>query len=283
MMLWLTVLLFVSPVEGQAKWTANKKAVVASVKKHEKELTSISDNIWSYAELSLAEHQSSKALSDYAEKNGFKVERGVAGMPTAIVATYGSGRPRIGILGEFDANAGISQKKQPTKEARIAGAPGHGCGHNLFGTGSLGAAIAIKELMEQKKLKGTIVFFGTPAEETIFGKTYMARAGLFNDLDICMDWHPGDNLEASTQSSKALVDFRVKYYGKAAHASSDPWNGFSAVDGLELYTTGMNYYREHIRPTARIHYHIETAGDVVNVVPEHAQIWTRVRENDREN
>ena len=283
MMLWLTVLLFVSPVEGQAKWTANKKAVVASVEKHEKELTSISDNIWSYAELSLAEHQSSKALSDYAEKNGFKVERGVAGMPTAIVATYGSGRPRIGILGEFDANAGISQKKQPTKEARIAGAPGHGCGHNLFGTGSLGAAIAIKELMEQKKLKGTIVFFGTPAEETIFGKTYMARAGLFNDLDICMDWHPGDNLEASTQSSKALVDFRVKYYGKAAHASSDPWNGFSAVDGLELYTTGMNYYREHIRPTARIHYHIETAGDVVNVVPEHAQIWTRVRENDREN
>ena len=283
MMLWLTVLLFVSPVEGQAKWTANKKAVVASVKKHEKELTSISDNIWSYAELSLVEHQSSKALSDYAEKNGFKVERGVAGMPTAIVATYGSGRPRIGILGEFDANAGISQKKQPTKEARIAGAPGHGCGHNLFGTGSLGAAIAIKELMEQKKLKGTIVFFGTPAEETIFGKTYMARAGLFNDLDICMDWHPGDNLEASTQSSKALVDFRVKYYGKAAHASSDPWNGFSAVDGLELYTTGMNYYREHIRPTARIHYHIETAGDVVNVVPEHAQIWTRVRENDREN
>lgn len=283
MMLWLTVLLFVSPIEGQAKWTANKKAVVASVKKHEKELTSISDNIWSYAELSLVEHQSSKVLSDYAEKNGFKVERGVAGMPTAIVATYGSGRPHIGILGEFDANAGISQKKQPTKEARIAGAPGHGCGHNLFGTGSLGAAIAIKELMEKKKLKGTVIFFGTPAEETIFGKTYMARAGLFDDLDICMDWHPGDNLEASTQSSKALVDFRVKYYGKAAHASSDPWNGFSAVDGLELYTTGMNYYREHIRPTARIHYHIETAGDVVNVVPEHAQIWTRVRENDREN
>tara|TARA_B100000035_G_C21033702_1_gene569756 strand:+ start:201 stop:1619 length:1419 start_codon:yes stop_codon:yes gene_type:complete len=282
-MLWLTVLLFVSPIEGQAKWTANKKAVVASVKKHEKELTSISDNIWSYAELSLVEHQSSKVLSDYAEKNGFKVERGVAGMPTAIVATYGSGRPHIGILGEFDANAGISQKKQPTKEARIAGAPGHGCGHNLFGTGSLGAAIAIKELMEKKKLKGTVIFFGTPAEETIFGKTYMARAGLFDDLDICMDWHPGDNLEASTQSSKALVDFRVKYYGKAAHASSDPWNGFSAVDGLELYTTGMNYYREHIRPTARIHYHIETAGDVVNVVPEHAQIWTRVRENDREN
>ena len=281
--LFVAVLLSFYPAEAKEKWTTNKKAVVASVEKHEKELTSISDNIWSYAELSLAEYQSSKALSDYAEKKGFKVERGVGGMPTAFIATYGSGRPRIGILGEFDANAGISQKKQPTKEARIAGAPGHGCGHNLFGTGSLGAALAIKELMEKKKLKGTVIFFGTPAEETIFGKTYMARAGLFDDLDICMDWHPGDNLEASTQSSKALVDFRVKYYGKAAHASSDPWNGFSAVDGLELYTTGINYYREHIRPTARIHYHIETAGDVVNVVPEHAQIWTRVRENDREN
>ena len=281
--LLLVALLIAAPVKGKVKWTANKKAVVASVEKHKKELTGISDNIWSYAELALVEHQSSRALSDYAEKNGFKVERGVAGMPTAFVATYGSGKPRIGILGEFDANAGISQKAQPTKEARITGAPGHGCGHNLFGTGSLGAAIAIKELMEKKKLKGTVVFIGTPAEETIFGKTYMARAGLFDDLDVCMDWPPGDNLEASTQSSKALVDFRVKFYGKAAHASADPWNGFSAVDGLELYTTGMNYYREHIRPTARIHYHIETAGDVVNVVPEHAQIWTRVRENDRGN
>ena len=281
--LLLVALLIAAPVKGKVKWTANKKAVVASVEKHKKELTGISDNIWSYAELALVEHQSSRALSDYAEKNGFKVERGVAGMPTAFVATYGSGKPRIGILGEFDANAGISQKAQPTKEARITGAPGHGCGHNLFGTGSLGAAIAIKELMEKKKLKGTVVFIGTPAEETIFGKTYMARAGLFDDLDVCMDWHPGDNLEASSQSSKALVDFRVKFYGKAAHASADPWNGFSAVDGLELYTTGMNYYREHIRPTARIHYHIETAGDVVNVVPEHAQIWTRVRENDRGN
>ena len=281
--LLLVALLIAAPVKGKVKWTANKKAVVASVEKHKKELTGISDNIWSYAELALVEHQSSRALSDYAEKNGFKVERGVAGMPTAFVATYGSGKPRIGILGEFDANAGISQKAQPTKEARITGAPGHGCGHNLFGTGSLGAAIAIKELMEKKKLKGTVVFIGTPAEETIFGKTYMARAGLFDDLDVCMDWHPGDNLEASTQSSKALVDFRVKFYGKASHASADPWNGFSAVDGLELYTTGMNYYREHIRPTARIHYHIETAGDVVNVVPEHAQIWTRVRENDRGN
>ena len=133
-------------------------------------------------------------------------------MPTAFIASYGKGSPRIGILGEFDANAGISQKLKPEKEALIEGAPGHGCGHNLFGTASLGAAIEIKELIQKKKLKGTIVFYGTPAEETIFGKVWFAREGLFNDLDVCMDWHPSDNIEASTQSSKALIDFRAVSY-----------------------------------------------------------------------
>ena len=263
--------------------SGNKKAIEASVQKHEKELIRISDAIWHNAELALEEYKSSKILSDYAEKNGFSIERGVAGMPTAFIATYGSGRPRIGILGEFDANAGISQKNQSKKEALIEGAPGHGCGHNLFGTGSLGAAIAVKELIEKGKIKGTVVFYGTPAEETIFGKVWFARAGLFNDLDICVDWHPGDDMEAATQSSKALIDFRVKFSGKSAHASADPYNGFSAVDGMELFTTGINYYREHIKPTARIHYQIEKAGDVVNVVPDKAQIWVRVRENDRES
>ena len=263
--------------------SSNKKAIDVSVKKHEKELIKISDAIWHNAELALEEYKSSKILADYAEKNGLSVERGVAGMPTAFIATYGSGRPRIGILGEFDANAGISQKAQSKKEALIEGNPGHGCGHNLFGTASLGAAIAVKELIEKGKIKGTVVFYGTPAEETIFGKVWFARAGLFNDLDVCMDWHPGDDMEASTQSSKALIDFRVKFSGKTAHASADPYNGFSAVDGMELFTTGINYYREHIKPTARIHYQIEKAGDVVNVVPDKAQIWVRVRENDRES
>ena len=143
----------------------------------------------------------------------------------------------------------------------------------MVGTASLGAAIAIKELIQKKKLKGTIVFYGTPAEETIFGKVWFAREGLFNDLDVCMDWHPSDNIEASTQSSKALIDFRVKYTGNTAHASADPWNGYSAVDAMELFTTGINYYREHVKPTTRIHYQIEKAGDVVNVVPDFAQIW----------
>ena len=275
--------IFIPGAFSKDKLSKNKKEIIGSIERQKDRLIEISDKIWEAAETSLQEFKSSKYLSDYAEENGFTVERGVADIPTAFTATYGSGRPYIGIMGEYDANAGISQKRQPTKETRIKGGAGHGCGHNLFGTASLGAAIAIKELIEKGEISGTVIFFGTPAEETIFAKVWMVRAGLFDDLDVCMDWHPGDKTEASTQSSKALVDFRVKFYGNASHASADPWNGNSAVDAMELFTTGLNYYREHIKPTARIHYDIEKAGDVVNVVPEYAQIWTRLRENDRDD
>tara|TARA_B100001564_G_scaffold359775_1_gene382909 strand:+ start:13165 stop:14592 length:1428 start_codon:yes stop_codon:yes gene_type:complete len=258
-----------------------KKELKQSIDKHETELINTSDAIWEAAETALLEFESSKILIDYAKKNGFNVDEGVAGIKTAFTASYGSGRPIIGILGEFDANAGISQKRKPVKETRIPGGAGHGCGHNLFGTASLGAAIAIKEQIEKGNIKGTVIFYGTPAEETIFAKVWMVREGLFDQLDVCMDWHPGDEIQAGTQSSKALVDFRVMFSGSSAHASSDPWNGKSASDAMELYTTGLNYYREHIEPTARIHYQIEKAGDVVNVVPDYAQIWTRLRQNNR--
>ena len=260
-----------------------KKEIQQSIEKQKINLIESSDAIWEFAETSLVEFESSKTLMDYARKNGFDVKPGVAGIKTAFTASYGEGRPIIGILGEFDANAGISQKRQPTREPRIMGAAGHGCGHNLFGTASLGAAVAIKEQIEKGNIKGTVIFYGTPAEETIFAKVWMVREGLFDNLDVCMDWHPGDHIESGTQSSKSLVDFRVKFYGNSSHASSDPWNGVSAVDALELYANGLNYYREHIKPTARIHYQIEKAGDVVNVVPNFAQIWTRLRENDRAN
>ena len=260
-----------------------KKEIQQSIEKQKTNLIQSSDAIWEFAETSLVEFESSKTLMDYARKNGFDVKPGVAGIKTAFTASYGEGRPIIGILGEFDANAGISQKRQPTREPRVLGAAGHGCGHNLFGTASLGAAVAIKEQIEKGNIKGTVIFYGTPAEETIFAKVWMVREGLFDNLDVCMDWHPGDHIESGTQSSKSLIDFRVKFYGNSSHASSDPWNGLSAVDALELYANGLNYYREHIKPTARIHYQIEKAGDVVNVVPNYAQIWTRLRENDRAN
>jgi aminobenzoyl-glutamate utilization protein B len=264
------------------KVSANKKQVLNTIERQSPKLTDISDQIWAHAEIAFKEAQSYKLLADYAEANGFTVERGVAEIPTAFVATYGSGKPIIGILGEFDALPGLSQKAVPTKEPIKEGEPGHGCGHNLFGTASLGAAVAIKELIEQGKLKGTIKFFGTPAEEKFFGKLWMIRAGLFNDVDVVMDWHPGAETKPAVQTGLALVDFTVEFKGQAAHASADPWNGRSAADALELYTTGINYYREHVKPTVRIHYHIQDGGQVVNVVPDYARLWVRVRDVKRE-
>lgn len=263
------------------KINPNKTAIIKSVDGRKVELTQLSDQIWAYAEPAFQETKSSKALADFAEANGFKVERGVAEIPTAFVATYGSGNPIIGILGEFDALPGISQKAQPIKEVFQEGGAGHGCGHNLFGVGSLAAAIAVKELLAQGKLKGTIKFFGTPAEESGNGKVYMARAGLFNDLDICFDWHPGTHTEAAVQSSTALIELNIEFFGKAAHAAGDPWNGRSALDGLELFTHGVNMLREHVRPSVRMHYVIQKGGDVPNVVPEYAKTWLWVRDSKR--
>ncbi len=267
-------------VSGQ-KINRNKKQLISSIEANEKELVAISDEIWALAETAFNEEGSSKILADYAEKNGFTVERGVSGIPTAFTATYGSGKPVIGILGEFDALPGISQKAQPEKEALEEGGAGHGCGHNLFGTASLAAAIGIKNLIAEGKLKGTIRFYGTPAEEKYFGKIWMVRDGLWDDVDVNLSWHPGANTEADVQSTLALVDFKVEFFGQAAHAAGDPWNGRSASDALELYTTGINYYREHIKPTVRVHYHIQDGGQVVNVVPDYSKLWVRVRDSKR--
>jgi aminobenzoyl-glutamate utilization protein B len=266
---------------SQAKLSKTKKAIIASVEKHEAKLIQISDEIWALAETAFEETKSSKILADYAELQGFKVERGVAGEPTAFVATYGSGKPIISVLGEFDALPGLSQKTEPTKNPVVDGNPGHGCGHNMFGAASLGAAVAIKEQIENGNLKGTVVFFGTPSEEKYFGKIWMVEAGLWDNVDVNVSWHPGANIEADVQSTLALVDFKVEFFGQAAHASADPWNGRSASDALELYTNGINFYREHVQPTVRMHYHIQDAGKVVNVVPDYARIWVRIRDTKR--
>jgi aminobenzoyl-glutamate utilization protein B len=284
----LVILLLILPPfafgqsKSKLKLSPEKQSAIQSVNAHEAELIKVSDEIWGYAETALKEHKSSKALADLAEKNGFKVTRGVSQMPTAFIAEYGSGKPIIGILGEFDALPGISQKATSTKEPLEPGAAGHGCGHNLFGAGSLGAAIAIKEQIQAGKLKGTIRFYGTPAEEAVGGKVYMVRDGLFNDLDVCIDWHPDQEIAANTQSSQALVDFVVEFKGKAAHAAADPWNGRSALDGVELFLDGINMLREHVRPSVRMHYVIPSAGEVPNVVPEYARIWMWVRDSKRD-
>ena len=282
LLLLLICLTYSFSVYAQGGINPAKQAVIASIDEKYSDLTALSDDIWTHAEVAFEEEKSSKALAEFARAHGFQVEEGVAGIPTAFTAEYGSGEPVIGILGEFDALPGLSQKTEPSKAPRVIDAPGHGCGHNVFGVGSLGAAIAIKEQIEAGTLKGTIRFYGTPAEERFFGKLWMIRDGLFEDVDIVMDWHPGPQTKAAVQSSLSLVDFVVEYYGATSHASSDPWRGRSASDALELYTTGINFYREHVLPTVRMHYHIQFAGEAVNIVPDYAKVWTRVRDTKRE-
>jgi aminobenzoyl-glutamate utilization protein B len=258
--------------------SATKRASVASVDKHAAALTQLSDQIWEFAETALRETRSSKVLADFAEEQGFKVTRNVAGMPTAFIASFGSGKPIIGIMGEYDALPGVSQKASSDKSPLVPGGAGHGCGHNLFGAASLGAALAIKEQIAAGKLKGTIRFYGTPAEEAIGGKTYMARDGVFNDVDVMLAWHPGDKTQADMTSTQAMVDLKVEFKGKAAHAAADPWNGRSAVDGVEAFTHGVNLMREHMKLSSRVHYVITDGGDVPNVVSEHGAVWIWARD-----
>lgn len=281
----LGLVLSTSPLFAQKKAPKPnplKEAVQQTLDARYADLTGLSDQIWAFEEIAFQESQSSAALSAYAESLGFKVTRGVGEIPTAFVAEYGSGSPIIGVLGEFDALPGLSQNKVPFKSPLNEGAPGHGCGHNLFGVASLGAASAIKDLIAEGKLQGTIRFYGTPAEEKYFGKLWMIRSGIMNDVDVMLDWHPADETKTEVQKGLALVDFIVEFTGQAAHASADPWNGRSASDALELYTSGINYYREHIKPTVRIHYHIQDGGQVVNVVPDYSRLWVRVRDTSRD-
>ncbi len=220
----------------------------------------VSLNIWQYAELALREFQSSREVSAYLESNGFRIEKGVAGLPTAFVATYGSGKPVIAIYGEYDALPGLSQKAEAVRAPVVENGPGHGCGHSLFGTASATAAIAVKKAMEAGNVKGTLRFYGTPAEESIGGKNYMLEAGLFDDVDILLGWHPGALTGAGFAYSKAVVDVRFKFKGLAAHASTSPHLGRSALDGVELMDVGVNFMREHVKEDARIHYVITRGG-----------------------
>jgi aminobenzoyl-glutamate utilization protein B len=270
-----------APPKAKPGLQKKKDEIAASIERHRAELVSLSDQVWGFAETALRETRSAKVLADYAEQQGFGVERGVAGLPTAFVASYGQGRPVIGIMGEYDALPGLSQKAVPTREIVTEGAPGHGCGHNLFGAASLGAAVAIKEAIAAGRLAGTIRFYGTPAEESVGGKVYMVRAGLFKDVDVALAWHPDSENRPDMMGGQAIVDMVVEFKGKAAHAAFDPWNGRSALDGLELLTHAINMMREHVKPTVRMHYVIANGGNVPNVVPEYAKLWLWVRDFER--
>ncbi|UCE41005.1 MAG: amidohydrolase [Candidatus Aminicenantes bacterium] len=261
------------PVKKEALRTIDQKAQL---------LIDVSDKIWEYAEIALMEYQSSELLEEVLEKEGFRVEKDVADLPTAFVATFGSGNPVIGILAEYDALPGLSQDSTPFKKVLEEEGNGQGCGHNLFGAGSLGAALALKQVMEKHAIQGTLKLYGCPAEEDVGGKLYMARAGLFDDLDACLAWHPDYETSVDVDSGQAVDDLRVEFFGKTAHAAFDPWMGNSALDAAETMTFGVNLLREHVKPSVRIHYVITDGGKVPNIVPEYAKVWIWVRDLDRD-
>ena len=255
-----------------------KKEIAASIDAKQSEYADISTQIWGFAELGYLEFKSSVLLQDTLKKEGFKIEAGVADIPTAFVATYGTGKPVIVILAEFDALPGLSQDSVPVKKPLIDNGPGHGCGHNLFGTASTAAAIAVKDWLAKSKCPGTIRLYGTPAEEGGSGKVYFVRAGLFDDVDAALHWHPRDKNDASPSKSFANRSAKFRFYGQSAHAAGAPERGRSALDAVEAMNYMVNLMREHVpADDSRIHYIITYGGKAPNVVPDFAEVYYYVR------
>jgi len=238
--------------------------------------------IWEYAEVGYKEYKSAAELVSLLSKNGFSIEEGVAGIPTAFVATYGSGSPVIGILAEYDALPGLSQKAVSEKSPDPSRKAGHACGHHLFGVASVAAAIELKETIQKTGLKGTIKLFGTPAEEGGSGKVYMVREGLFNGVDVVMHWHPSSQNSANPSSSLANVSAKFRFHGVSAHAAGAPEKGRSSLDAVEAMNYMVNMMREHIPSDTRIHYVITRGGEAPNVVPDYAEVYYYARHPKRE-
>lgn len=242
-------------------------------------LTDLSDKIWAYAELSMQEYRSTAAYVALLKEQGFHVEENLCDIPTAFSGSFGSGKPVIGILGEYDALSGLSQEAGATVRKPLSdGGCGQGCGHNLLGAASLGAAIAIKEAIEAGHLSGTVVFYGCPGEEGCAGKAFMARDGMFRDLDAALCWHPGDTNEVTTGSNAACIQVEYSFRGLSAHAAGDPYNGRSALDAAELMNVGVQFLREHMRPKESVHYAFSDAGGLSpNVVQPTAKLVYMIR------
>ncbi len=245
-------------------------------------LTGLSDAVWRYAEQALQEERSAALLRQALQEAGFDIEDGLGGMPTAFSASWGGGKPEIGFLGEYDALAGLSQKPVPCREALVPGGCGHGCGHNLLGVGALGAALALRQRLEELKLPGTVKFFGCPAEETMTGKIRMAAAGCFDGLDAALTWHPWQVNCVVDQPFLAMNTAKFSFRGVSSHASASPELGRSALDAVELMNVGVNYLREHVPTDVRIHYSITNGGGEPNLVHPFAQSYYYVRAPKRQ-
>ena len=269
-----------APALAQQLPAADKQQILGNVAANEKAVGDTALTIWKYAEVGYKETQSTALLQSKLKAAGFTIQAGVAGEPTAFVASFKNGAgPVIGVLAEYDALPGLSQLAQPTKQS--AGGPaGHGCGHNLFGAASTYAAIAVKDWMAKNKVGGEIRVYGTPAEEGGSGKVYMVRAGLFNDVDTVLHWHPGNVNTAAQGPSMANISGKFRFHGKSAHAAGGPDKGRSALDGVEAMDAMVNLMREHIPDRTRIHYVITNGGKAPNVVPDEAEVYYYVRHVD---
>lgn len=254
-------------------FSTEKQQLVGALDKDYTQYKSMAADIWSWAELGYQEHKSSKRLQEALQGAGFKVEAGVAEIPTAFVASFGSGKPIIGILAEFDALPGLSQEAKPEKSPAAGRENGHACGHHLFGVASVAAGIQLKEYLQTKKLSGTIRVYGTPAEEGGSGKVYMVRAGLFKDVDVVLHWHPGSSNSANPSSSLANISAKFRFRGISAHAAGAPEKGRSALDGVEAMNHMVNMMREHVPQETRIHYVITQGGRAPNVIPDFAEVY----------
>jgi len=232
----------------------------------------ISKQIWDYAELGYHETKSSELLQGQLKAAGFRIQAGVADEPTAFIASYGEGKPVVGILGEFDALPGLSQQPVPTRDPVRAGAPGHGCGHNLLGSGAALAAVALKQYMEANHVAGTLRYYGTPAEEGGSGKVYMVRDGAFKDVDVVLHWHPASVNSVNNGGMLAMVSAKFNFHGVAAHAAMAPDRGRSALDAVMLMGNGVEFMREHVPSSTRVHYIVSKGGVAPNIVPDLAQI-----------
>lgn len=265
-------LLVIGNVKAQSLSSAKNQAISTLDNKRD-HYFDIATQIWDFAEVGYQEEKSSALLQSELKQNGFTMEAGVADIPTAFIATYGSGKPVIAVLGEFDALPGVSQTRSPYREKREDVNAGHACGHHLFGAGSAAAVITTKEWMKKNNVQGTLRFYGTPAEEGGAGKVYLVRAGLFDDVDAVLHWHPGSSNSANASSSLANKSAKFRFYGVASHAAGSPWNGRSALDGVEAMNMMVNMMREHISPESRIHHVITSGGEAPNVVPEFAEVF----------
>ena len=255
--------------------------IISSINDNKDRYQDTAMSIWDLAELGYQEYESSEILQVLLEDEGFFIEKGVAEIPTAFIASYGSGSPEIAILGEYDALPGLSQKSTPYKISNN-GKAGHACGHHLFGTASAAAAIALKKFLVKSNKSGTIKFFGCPAEEGGSGKVYMTKAGLFNNSDVALHWHPSSINGASPKPALANKSAKFRFYGVSAHAAAAPEIGRSALDAVESMNTMVNMMREHVDQSTRIHYVITKGGEAPNVVPAFAEVYYYARHTNRD-